>query len=367
MKKENPIAKLPPFTVTRVASTLSQSMGWQITNTRVPNTWNITKGENIRICIIDTGCPITKKNGMFHLHPDLVGSVDVDNSKSFVPDEGIEDLNGHSTHCCGIIAAQNNSIGMVGVAPKATIITYKALNKDGMGGMNQISDALECALKNKFDIISMSLGCPIGDDRMHDLVKKLFTLNVVLVGAAGNDGVDAPVNYPAAYPEYIAVGAYDKTDSLADFSCTGPELTIAAPGVDIYSTYLNDSYAVLSGTSMATPFMAGTIALLKSKHQKQLELTGEDDCVTVDQVKEHIKKYATDKGIIGRDTYWGYGIIDVDKLINAQETGPIVLTPEGDTYDSEDGVGKSWFQKMKDWFWKSFVRPFPPKEDIIDE
>jgi hypothetical protein len=119
--------------------------------------------------------------------------------------------------------------------------------------------------------------------------------------------------------------------------------------------------------SMATPFMAGTIALLKSKHQKQLELTGEDDCITVDQVKEHIKKYATDKGIIGRDTYWGYGMIDVETLISAKETGPIVLTPEEDTYDSEDGAGKTWLQRMKDWFWNTFRRPFPPKEDIIDE
>ena len=353
-KNNNPVT-LPPFTVKRVVSTLTQSMGWQIVNTSVPNIWNVTQGEGIKICIIDTGCPVTKKNGQYIVHPDLIGAIDVENSKSFVQDEGIEDMNGHSSHCCGIIAMQNNVIGGVGVAPKVMITTYKALDKDGCGGMDQINDALEEAGKHDFNIISMSLGCPFGDDRMHNLIKQLTSKNVVIVTAAGNDGVGSPINYPGAYSECIAVGAYDKNDNLAGFSCSGENLAITAPGVDIYSTYLNGSYAVLSGTSMATPFMAAVIALLLSKHHKQEQTEKGNDCVTVDQVKEHIKKYANDKGIIGKDMYWGYGIVDVDKMIEAQEEAGIVITPDQNQFDNE--ANATPWQKVKNWLWEHFVKP----------
>ena len=355
---KNPVT-LPPFTVKREVSTLSQNLGWQITSTHINDVWGITQGEGVKICIIDTGCPITKKDGVFHVHPDLVSCIDVENSKTFVEYEGIEDLNGHSTHCCGIIGMQNNYIGGVGVAPKVTITTYKALDANGGGNIENITNALKEALKHDFDIISMSLGCPVGDDIEHEIIKQLYNKNVWLVGASGNDGIGRSVNYPAAYPEFFAIGAFDKQGNLADFSCGGPELLITAPGVAIYSTYLNDTYAELSGTSMATPGFAGTLALLKSKHIKQQKETGLNDCVTTEQAKEHIKKYATDKGIIGKDLYWGYGIVDIPKLIEAQENGkPIIITPDEDPFSTV--YNKKWYQKIKDWFWGAFVKPLPP-------
>lgn len=337
---KNPV-KLPPFNVKRVVSILSQNVGWQIVSQHINDVWGITQGEAVKICIIDTGCPVTKKDGVYNVHPDLVGAIDVNNSKTFIKDEGIEDMQGHSTHCAGIIAAQNNQIGMVGVAPKVMITTYKALDRNGTGGMNIINAALEEALKHDFNIISMSLGCAFPNNTMHELIKELYKKNVAVVCAAGNDGIGKPINYPAVYTECVAVGAFDRNGKLADFSCTGEQLDITAPGVDIYSTYLNDTYAVLSGTSMATPFITGIIALMLSKHRKQEKETGKNDCTTVDQIKEHIQKYSTDQGIIGKDNLWGYGIVDIQKLMEMETISNPSTTP----------VKKiTIFQKLKNFF-----------------
>ena len=94
----------------------------------------------------------------------------------------------------------------------------------------------------------------------------------------------------------------------------------AAPGVNIYSTFLNNGYASLSGTSMACPFIAGVICLMLAKHRKQEEATGMNDCKTVEQIREHLLKYTKDKGEVGRDNSWGYGVIDVEKLIGGGDT-----------------------------------------------
>ena len=299
---------LHSFYLKNTATILTENVGWGITSLNVPQTWTTTKGVKSKVLVIDTG---------FTKHADLLGAMIQTESRNFCSSEKqLIDLNGHSTHCCGIIGARNNDIGVVGVAPKCSIVTAKVLNKNGSGPINNMVKALTYAKTLKPDVISMSLGWYSHEQQVHTLIKELHAMNIPIIVAAGNDGQKNSVNYPAKYPEVICVTAYDKNGSPAWFNSRGPEVDFSAPGVDIYSTWLNNTYAYASGTSMATPFMAGVVALLISKHKIQEAQTGMNDCKTVDQIRQHLLKYTDDKGVIGKDNTWGYGVINPEKLIN---------------------------------------------------
>ena len=292
------------------SSDTKQIVDWGIKQSKIPETWKETKGEGIKILVIDTGHPF---------HEDTDGNTKI--GENFIANEAVEDFNGHQSHCTGIICAKNNKFGMVGVAPKSTCISAKALNKYGSGTMKSLGEALEYAVKTKPDIVSMSLGAPQSFPYIHQLIKKLYNLNIPVVCAAGNSG-NAGVNFPAKYEETISVAAYDINGNIAGFSSKGPQVDWAAPGVNIYSTFLNNAYARLSGTSMACPFVVGIIALMLAKHRKQEKETGKNDCKTVDEIREHLLKYTIDKGAKGKDNYWGYGIIDVKNLIDPKTGEP---------------------------------------------
>jgi len=320
--------KLPPYKVEDVVSTLAQATGWGIKQLNVPVTWTVTQGEGITVLVLDTGCSY---------HPDLSNTIILNKSKSFVPGEpSILDENGHSTHCCGIIGASNNNMGMVGVAPGCKIITGKVLGTGGSGSFKSIAEGLEYAIKIKPDVVSMSIGSSVSNSRMHKAIKKLYELNIPIIAAAGNDGASNAVNYPGKYEETICVTAFDAKGAPAGFNSTGDKVDFSAPGVDIYSTWLDNRYVKLSGTSMATPFITGLVCLLLAKHKKQEKDTGKNDCKTVQQIKEHLIKYADDKGIVGKDDIWGYGVIDPQRLIAETES---ISIPQKKTL-------KNWFEKI---------------------
>ncbi len=312
---------LPPFKVEHVVTTLSQVEDWGIRQLNVPKTWTITEGEDIVVMVLDTG---------FTDHTDLIGAMNKKDSRNCIEGEStIMDGNGHSTHVCGIIGARHNDIGMVGVAPKCTIVTVRVLGDSGGGTYEEIANGLKYAIRTKPDIVSMSLGAPVDKSVLHDPIKELYKLNIPVICAAGNDGRSDAVNYPGKYPETICVTAFDSKGNPARFNSTGSMVDFSAPGVDIYSTYLNNQYAKLSGTSMATPFITGLVALLLAKHRKQEAETGMNDCKTIEQIKEHLIKYADDKGIVGKDAIWGYGVIDPEKLIfSSGADEPIISIPK---------------------------------------
>ena len=187
-------------------------------------------------------------------------------------------------------------------------------------------------------------------------------MNIPVVCAAGNSG-DGGVNYPAAFDETIAIAAYDKYGNVARFSSKGEKVEWAAPGVNIYSTFLNNGYASLSGTSMACPFIAGVVALMLSKHKKQEEATGMNDCKTIEQIREHLLKYTNDKGAIGRDNSWGYGVIDVEKLIGGGDTEePVKEEP----INEEPVVEEPVVEEPKDEE-PPLPTPPPPVEEPVEE
>ncbi len=283
-----------------------QVMDWGIKALHVYDIWKETRGKGIKIAVLDTGVID---------HPDL--KINIHGGINFTSrnEKDFTDRQGHGTHVAGIIAAVDN-IGVIGVAPQAEIYAVKVLGDDGSGSFQMIAEGIEWAIENNMDIISMSLGSYVGSDILHKAIKKAYDKNITIVAAAGNDGDEDPDNdigYPARYDETIAVGSINKYYKRSWFSSDGDELDIMAPGQDIYSTYLNNEYAILSGTSMATPFVSGVLALLLSKHKS---LGGKTPVDTPARVREHLIRTADDAGEIGRDNFYGYGIISPKKMMD---------------------------------------------------
>jgi subtilisin family serine protease len=178
-----------------------------------------------------------------------------------------------NTHTSGIVLANCGSdTGVMGVAPKSKLIPIKSLNDDGAGSYDYIIKALQIAHDLDVDIINMSLGSPVAppNETIHNLIKDISSQGKIIVCASGNDG-KVELNFPARYDEAVSVAAVDQTGQLAKFSSTGPQLDAAAPGVQIYSTWLDNQYVLLSGTSMACPAISGIIALLISWYKQHPE------------------------------------------------------------------------------------------------
>ena len=228
---------------------------WGITAVNAPTAWATTKGLGIIVCVVDTGIQST--------HADLAGSV-IGGENFVVIRGGVDpnawaDDNGHGTHVAGTIAALDNEIGVIGVAPEASLFAAKVLDKRGSGYNSDVADGIQSCVDNGAHVISMSLGSSVGSSLIETAVQNAAAAGVILVAASGNDA--GAVSFPAAYPEVLAVSAVDSGGLLAYFSNTGPEVDYTAPGVSVYSTYKGDSYATLSGTSMATPHVSGVVAL----------------------------------------------------------------------------------------------------------
>lgn len=232
----------------------SQSIPWGINKIEAPGVWKRCKGEGIKVGIIDTG--IDRE------HPDLKDNIKA--AYGILDSKKIVDDNGHGTHVAGTIAALDNNIGVVGVAPKAEIYSVKAFDAKGRGQVSDIIDALNWCVEKQVHVINMSFGFNMKSRALERAIRAADKHNIVMVAAAGNSGGTDSVLYPAKYSEVIAVAASDEKDKAASFSSNGPEVNIIAPGVDISSTYKNQDYKHMSGTSMACPHVVGALALLLS-------------------------------------------------------------------------------------------------------
>ena len=313
----------------------SQQIPWGISRVKASDVWSITDGSGgvIEVAVLDTGVDYD--------HPDLAGNIAwcVSTLRGRVTTNPAQckDQNGHGTHVIGTIAALNNDIGVVGVAPGVEIYSIRVLDASGSGSYSDIAIGIEQALlgpdgvldkdgdgiivgdpdDDAAEVISMSLGGPSDDQYLHDMIIQAYNYGVVIVAASGNEAADQP-SYPAIYPEVIAVGATDSTDAIAYFSNLQPE--VSAPGVDILSTYPDDTYETLSGTSMATPHVSGVVALIQAayynKYGKVLPVGTFDDMGTT-TVRGILHSTADDLGDAGWDIYYGYGIVRADLAVQA--------------------------------------------------
>jgi subtilisin family serine protease len=280
----------------------------------------------VKIAVLDTGVNLSHKElkGIITQPADFVNIVGLDTT-DFIGDctdfdDIPEDEVGHGTHVSGIIAAKGIEMDE-GVCPNCKIMPVRVLatmkngNKVvGAGIIDNINTGIKYAVDNGADIINMSLGIKhAGGGLPHDdVIKYALSKNVTIVAASGNDGT-AEKYYPGALPGVIAVGAVDDFGNVTPFSSYGADITVVAPGLNIYSSYSQNTYAFASGTSQASPFVCGSIGLLKS-YAKQRGKTLSNDIIS------HILKNTSDK-IDGqmRNQKAGYGLInlaDAFKLLN---------------------------------------------------
>jgi subtilisin len=321
------------------------SEDWGITKIGANLVHPTNKGSGIRVAVIDTG--------INYLHEDLDPNSDNSNSGyDYVNDDSDPfDDNGHGTHCAGIIAATINNppIAVVGVAPEAKLYALKVLNSAGNGYTSDIIAAIQWAITNEMQVISMSLGSSVGSTSLQAACNEAFQNNIVVVAAAGNNGAartGTNILYPARYANVIAVGATDKNNLRASFSNTGPELDLMAPGVSILSDYLdvspNDGRNLdtlyMSGTSMATPHVAGTAALILKSNEAAWQSYGFTDGQngwSSQEVTNVLIETADDLGATGKDNYYGYGIVDADQAALTPPPPPVIYEK---TYSPTDPI-----------------------------
>lgn len=248
-----------------LSSAAGQILPWSISSFDVPTFWSYANGLGVTVAVIDTGCDIN--------HDDIKDNL-ITGYNVLQPNKDPIDANGHGTHVAGTIAAINNNKGIVGVAPSVKIMPIKALDDSGMGSNNNVASAIVWAVDNGADIITMSLGSAYPSLAIERALLHATNKGVIVFCAAGNNGLKHEINFPAKYDETISIGAIDRNLDICQFSCTGDSLDFLAPGQDIISAAPGNGYAVMSGTSMSTPFAVGCAALwlslLREKEKDRL-------------------------------------------------------------------------------------------------
>ncbi|WP_332898694.1 S8 family peptidase [Haladaptatus sp. CMSO5] len=272
-----------------------------------PTAWDTTLGSSsITVAVVD--------QGVKYDHPDLDGNMDasvsnygsdfVDNDGDPYPDVLADEY--HGTHVAGIAAGEvDNGEGVSGIG-NSSILSARALSEEGTGSTSDIADAIVWAADNGADVINLSLGGGGYTQTMKDAISYAYnTQGVFIAAAAGNDGAGS-VSYPAAYAECLAVSALDPDGSLASYSNYGSNLELAAPGTNVLSTWTDDGYNKISGTSMATPVVAGVAGLTLAKWS-----------VSASELRTHLKNTAVDVGLSSNQQ--GSGRVDAG---NAVTTDP---------------------------------------------
>lgn len=246
----------------------AQKISKELDLLKVPELWNQnTKGEGVIIAIIDSGCDLNHQD----LKENIIGGY------NFTEDDTPEiftDYLGHGTHVAGIVAAADNELGIIGVAPKSKLLILKVIDQTEKGSYKNLIRAINYAINwtgpnnEKVSVINMSLGSTKHSEELYQTIKDAKKKGIVLVSAAGNggDGLDTTfeISYPGFYKEVIQVGAIDSNCRPTKFSNTNVNIDFVAPGENILSTHLQNKYIELSGTSMAAPFVTGAVALILS-------------------------------------------------------------------------------------------------------
>ena len=264
-------------------------------------------GLGVNVAVLDTG--------VLKTHPDLKNRIKV--CKDFsgpvtIIDEKCDDKNGHGTHVAGIIAADGGSdgLGIYGMAPEANLFAYKVCSNNGTCWADDIAVALRMAVDDGANIVNLSLGSDNPSQLIVDATNYAVSKKVLVVAAAGNDGpYVGSIDYPGADANVVAVGAVDKDIQIPDWSSRGinsitepyvveeKDIEFAAPGINVESTWKNGGYAILSGTSMASPHVAGLAAKLWQK----------DALTPASAIREILHKLTTDLLPIGDDDNSGFG------------------------------------------------------------
>ena len=291
----------------------TKQWGYQFMDTKYA--YAVTKGSGTKVAVIDTGIDVS--------HPEFSGrisSLSYNSCSKTNISADYQDKNGHGTHVSGIIGAADNNIGIIGVAPETEIVAIKAQcpeSTDGSFSAADLVSAISYVATNQIDALNMSLGGYNRSDLIAAAIQQAINNGVVIIAAAGNEKSSA-LHYPSSYDGVISVSAlesrynqYNVITIAPDTGYTnyGARIDFAAPGTNIYSTYLDGGFKSLSGTSMASPQVAGVVALVMAQNPSY----------SVDQVKSALKDNAVDRGNPGKDDYYGWGAVNAGNIFNSNK------------------------------------------------
>jgi thermitase len=295
--------------LSNTGQSIGNSKGQAGDDIRVEQAWNVTRGNGVKVAVIDSGIDLN--------HPDLAGKVIAQNVYAT---NTIDDQFGHGTHVAGgIVANGNNGQGISGVCPDCKLIIAKALDQQGMGDEAAVAEAITWATDQGAKVINISAGGDTLTSTMQDALTYANSKGSIVVCSAGNDG-NSVQTFPAGSDLVVSVAATDNKDKLANFSTYGSWVKVAAPGVDIMSTLPTHAFNLqkesplattndyLSGTSMAAPIVSGTLALIWASPY------GTSNTAVINRL------YQTADKISGTGTSWKYGRINVSKAVGADNT-----------------------------------------------
>jgi len=316
---------------------------WNFKNINLENAWEISQGAGAVVAIVDTGVAY-ENYGKYKQAPDLAGTSFVNGYDFVENDKHPNDENGHGTHLAGTIAqTTNNNIGTAGIAPKASIMPIRVLDKKGEGTYFDVARGIIWAADHGANIINLSLGGPSSSRYLEDACAYAYSKGVTIIAGAGNNSQNK-ILYPAHYDDYvIAVGAVRFDGTKSYYSNTGSSLDIMAPGGDLRVDQNQDGYGdgilqqtlknnprkfeyyFFQGTSMACAHVSGAAALLTSYGIN-----------TPQKIREALEKTAKDKGKSGWDKKYGWGIVDIFQALNynnqnilpAEESSEDTIKPE---------------------------------------
>lgn len=252
------------------------------------------RGRSVKVAVLDTGIDFN--------HEDLKVIDGHNFTDSGNGESDYMDVDGHGTHVGGTICALDNDYGVVGVAPECQLYSYKVLGDDGIGNDSWIISGISKSISDGMDIINLSLGREGDSTKAFERALRSAEDNgVVVVASGGNNGDDTNTkNYPAKSNYTLAVGALDQYNQRTSWSHYSNIIDISAPGLSIKSTFPDQQYKSLSGTSMAAPHVTGVAALIKEIYPAMSAI----------QIKEHLKCHSKDIGENGYDIETGFGIVD---------------------------------------------------------
>ena len=274
----------------------------------MPSAWAMTTGSpSVVVAVLDTGYEGT--------HEDLMAVPTVSPYNARTGSRNVTDGYGHGTHVAGTIAAgTNNATGVAGIAPGVTIMPVKVLDASGQGYWSDFLEGVDWARTHGASVVNLSLGSGLSAAQVaafQPTFTAAWNAGVLVIAAAGNNNSSSNF-YPASFGKVISVSATTNADVRASFSNYGPKVDLAAPGAFIASTFKDGTYRTMSGTSMATPHVAGLAALIRSLHP----------AYTPADVEAVMKATALDLGASGRDDFFGYGRIRVPQALALDITPP---------------------------------------------
>ena len=308
VEEDGPMFALGRLVIEGQPSVLEETVPAGIAAIKAPAAWDASRGKAMKVAVLDTGID--------PVHPDLVANLRM--GMSFVSSEtSTDDFNGHGTHVAGTIAAAHDQIGVVGVAPAAALYPVKVLDRNGRGQWSNLIAGIDwCINSQDIRVLNMSLGGPAAPAALEQMCALAWERGRLLVAAAGNDG--GPVGYPAKWESVVAVSALDGAGMIAAFSNRGPEVELSAPGVDVLSTVPGGEYGTKSGTSMASPHVAGVAALAWGSHRWADNIT----------IRRLLAWRADPMGRMGRTDEYGFGRVDAEATaVELEQPPPIEGIP----------------------------------------